>query len=91
MKTIYLYGIAGADQSYRVVRYECIEEDSICINTIVYCADLLKIRNPNIEHVYAMDNRHGLRRDYVDAFKKNSVESWAVFKDILEREGLKII
>lgn len=57
---------------------------------MVYTASMMKIRYPNIERVYAMDNRHGLRRDYTVASKKNSIESWAIFKDILEREGLKM-
>lgn len=90
MKTIYLYGIAGATDSYRVVRYVYIPQDEVSIMTINYEATMMKVRYPNIEHVYAMDNRRGLCGDYMNAFKKNSVESWAIFKDILEREGLKV-
>ena len=47
--------------------------------------------NPSIEHVYAVDQRPGLRRDYIESIKENSIESCYEFKDILEREGLKII
>lgn len=91
MKTIFLYGISDADQAYRVLRYEYIPEDSISISTIKYCASDMMIRYPNVKHVYAVDQRPGLRRDFMTAFKRNSVESWAIFKDLLERDGWKVI
>lgn len=90
MKTIFLYGIAGADKKYRVLRYACIEEPHFSINNIRYAAQLMRIRNPSIEHVYALDNRYGLRRDYMESIKKNTIESCAIFKDILERDGWKV-
>lgn len=90
MKTIFLYGIAGADNKYRVLRYACIDETNFSINNIRYAAQLMRIRNPSIEHVYALDNRYGLRRDYMESIKKNTIESCAIFKDILERDGWKV-
>ena len=77
MKSMFLYGIGGAENNYRVVRYTEIPEDSMTVLTYKYEASM-------------MDNRHGLRRDYTVAYKKNSIESWAIFKDILEREGIEI-
>lgn len=90
MKPIYLYGISGAQDSYRVVRYQVIEEEYISIGYMKHVAALMKIKYPSIQHVYAMDQRYGLRRDYMDACKNNSIESWFIFKDILESEGLRI-
>lgn len=90
MKQVYLYGISGADKQYRVVRWYCIEEEVFSMKWIKYQADLLRVRNPDIEHVYAIDNRRGLRSDYQESIKKNTIESCAIFKDILEREGVKI-
>lgn len=87
---IYLYGIAGADQMYRVVRYVLVEDEDISIGSLKRKAALMNLREPNIEHVYAMDQRYGLRRDYINAFKKNTIESWFIFKSILESEGLQI-
>lgn len=91
MKQIYLYGIAGVEKQYAVIRYTRIEEDSISIQNIVYCSTMLKIKNPDIEHVYAVDDRRGLAWDYRDAIKSNSLEGFAIFKDILEREGILVI
>lgn len=91
MNQVILYGIAGADNQYRVVRYFIIDAELVSISYIVYQANMLRIKNPTIEHVYAVDNRRGLRRDYVESYKKNTIESCAIFKDIIEREGIKII
>lgn len=91
MKQIILYGISGADKQYAVIKYYCIFEEDISITNIAYQATMMRIKNPAIEHVYAIDNRHGLRQDYIESIKKNSIESCAIFKDILEREGLQII
>lgn len=51
---------------------------------------MMKMKYPNIERVFAIDNGRGLARDYREACKKNSIESHAIFKDILEREGLDL-
>lgn len=91
MKQIFLYGLGGAKDQYRVIRYEAIDEEFFSIRNIVNDAKWLKIKYPSIEHVYAIDNRRGLRRDYIEAIKTNSIESCFVFRDILESEGLKII
>ena len=90
MKSMFLYGIGGAENNYRVVRYTEIPEDSMTVLTYKYEASMMRIRYPSVERVFLMDNRHGLRRDYTIAYKKNSIESWAIFKDILEREGIEI-
>ena len=90
---IFLYGIAGANQAYRVVKYWCffdIEMEPVTIRDLVYHASMLQVKNPSIEHVYAVDDRRGLHGDYREAMKKNSIESWVIFKDILQKEGLQI-
>lgn len=91
---IFLYGITGPDQMYRVAKYWCffdVESEPVTIRDIIYQASMLRINNPSIEQVYAIDDRHGLRGDFRYAMKKNSIESWAIFKNILEREGLRVI
>ena len=90
MKTMFLYGIAGAEEQYRVVRYTCIPEEDFSVLTFKYEALKMRMEYPNIERVFMMDNRHGLRRDYVVACKKNSIENWIAFKDMLERQGIEI-
>lgn len=96
MTTVYLYGLGGANQNYRVIRYTPVEIDSLIgssfgvIRTLKYEAEMLRMKYPNIRQVFAIDNGRGLNRDYNDAWKKNSIESWVIFKDILEREGIEI-
>ena len=90
MKTVFLYGIAGADNHYRCVRYTCIPEQDVSISAIKYEAYAMKDEYPSVERVFAIDNRYGLYRDYMESIKKNSIESCAIFKDILERQGVEI-
>lgn len=91
MKQVILYGIAGADKHYKVLRYFVIEEEFISICNIKHCAFTMQDKYPEVKQVFAIDNRYGLRRDYIEAIKKDSLESCVEFKDILEREGLKVI
>lgn len=91
MKQIILYGISNANNQYRVVRYYRIDDENISIWNIRNCANIMRMENPSIQHVYAVDNRFGLRREYSESIKRNTIESCAIFKDTLEREGLKVI
>lgn len=93
MKQIVLYGIAGASKAYRVVGYYVLHLDEVkdIIHEVRYQATRMGNINPSVRKVYLMNNRAGLRRDYMDAYRDDSIESWVIFKDILEREGLEII
>lgn len=87
MRQVILYGISGASRSYTVLGYFCIYEEFVSINTILGEARRLRMKNPSIEHVYAIDNRYGLRRDYKESMKQNSIESHYIFKDIFRKRG----
>ena len=96
MTSVILYGLGGADQMYRVIRYSAVEIDNLVgtnygvIRTLKYEATMMRMKYPNIERVFAIDNGRGLARDYANALKTNTIESHAIFKDILEREGLEL-
>ena len=90
MNQIILYGLGGARDKYRVMKYFVIFDDNVSIKTMKNEAEVLKIKNPSIEHVYAVDNRRGLKKDFEESIRQNSIESCAIFKDIIEREGLLI-
>ena len=90
MFKMFLYGISGARDQYRVVGYYGFLEEDISVTDIKYQASRMRFKNPSIERMFIIDAREGLRADYTRAFKKNSIESWAIFKDILIREGLEI-
>ena len=91
MNQVVLYGILKAEDSYRVARYFVLKGEYITITNIINFAIMMKGRYPSIEHVYAVDNRYGLKDDFMKAFKHPSIENNIVFKDICEREGLKVI
>jgi hypothetical protein len=90
MNQVILYGLSGADTQYRVLKYYCMYEENLSISNLKRYAALMVMQNPGIEHVYAVDNRYGLKREYIQSYKINSIESCAIFKDTIEREGLLV-
>lgn len=90
-RQIILYGLGGPDIQYVALGYFVIYENDISIENIARMAQIMRMKNPTIESVYAIDNRRGLKRDYETSIKKHTIESCAIFKDLLERYGLKVI
>lgn len=90
MKNLILYGVGNARYQYRVLRYFYVYDESADVAEIKRIARMMQVVNPSIEHVYLISNRHGLKREFQESIKRNSIESCAIFKDILEREGIKI-
>lgn len=88
---IVLYGLGGAYDNYAVIKYHVIYPEEVSVREIQYQARRLRDCCPNIQVVYIVDNRHCLRRDYMDAVRSNSIEGWAIFKDILSREGMRFV
>lgn len=89
-KQVVLYGISGADKHYKALRYFVIEDEFISIGNLQHCAFTMQDRCPEVQAVYAVDNHYGLRRDYIESITKDSMESCIEFKDILERDGIRI-
>ena len=90
MRQVILYGLAGADKQYKAVRYYAINEEFITVSNIAHCAFVMQDKYPTVKSVYAIDNRYGLKKDYIESITKDTVESCAEFKDILEREGIRV-
>ena len=90
MNRIYLYGIAGASDKYAVVRYAYVNVDSRPIDAIKMEADIMRMDYPSVKKIFAIDARGGLANDYRRAIKSNTIESYIIFKDILERKGIEI-
>lgn len=74
MKRIYLYGIAGVADHYKVVRYSCVDSEGMTIMSLKYEAARLRMDYPNIGHVYAVDASPSLYRSYMEVVKKDSTE-----------------
>lgn len=90
MKNLILYGIGNARYQYRVLRYFYVYDENADVAEIKRIARMMQVVNPSIEHVYLISNRHGLKREFQESIKRNSIESCAIFKDILEREDIKV-
>ena len=91
MKTVFLYGIGGAKDQFRVIRWTRVDEPDISITTFKNEAWAMRIRYPNVQRVFAIDDRGGLYQEYRTSIKKNSIESCMIFRDILERQGVEIV
>lgn len=91
MKKIYLYGISNIENRYEVKAYSYIEEDKISISNLKAHAAWLRMNYEGVDSVYAIDQRPGLAYDYKSTKRKNTFVANHAFRDILEREGLKII
>ena len=90
MNRIYLYGIAGANDKYAVIRYQAVDVEHRPIDAIKMEADIMRMEYPNVKKIFAIDARGGLANDYRRAIKSNTFESYIIFKDILERKGIEI-
>ena len=90
MNNIILYGIGDARYQYRVLRYFAIYDERADTSEVKRIARMMQVINPSIEHVYMITNRRGPKREFMESTKRNSIESCAIFKDTLEREGIKI-
>lgn len=88
-RMIYLYGLAGADQQYRIIRYDHFDMDSV--NDIFKEAHIraawLRSHDSTIETVYAVPGGHGLKYIFMEAFRTNTVEANVTFKTLLEQRG----
>ena len=90
MNRIYLYGIAGANDKYAVIRYQAVDVEYRPIDAIKMEAEIMRMEYPSVKQIFAIDARGGLGNDYRRAIKQNSIEGFIIFKDILERTGIEI-
>lgn len=91
-RRIFVYGIGGADDNYRIVAYQYIKvNESYDISRDCHSvARWLRYRNPTIKYTYAIGESADLARMYQKARKTNSVEDNVCFKLMLEETGFII-
>lgn len=87
----FIYGILGADENYRVARYDRFEDNCFGMADTMFglIGEMLDIY-PSIQRVFVIDGRFALKKAYFEAYKHNTMESWIAFKDYLERNGHEI-
>lgn len=91
MTKFVLYGIAGANNQYRVVRYEFVDGAIYDTTSVKAQAGMMRMENPTVEHVYLVDASPEIASDYRRTIKRNSVEANVIFKVTLEQYGFMII
>lgn len=92
MNKVYIYGISGVSNSYRPVGYIRIWQDEATVTNLRNLAVTLWTSRPGATEFYAIDDRKGLADDYRMAISdKRGIEGPIVFRDILQREGIRII
>lgn len=90
MNTIYLYGIGGADDCYRVIRYEPIAKEDLSIFALKIEASMMAMRYPGVKRIFAIDSRPGLSKMVMNSMRKKSIEDCVILLDFLERNGIEL-
>lgn len=88
-KRIYLYAIE--QETCRVLNHQYIVGEDISICGLLNAASRLTwiCKHAKVD-IYAVDMRPGLARDYQDSVRSALFTDWVHFKDILQREGIKL-
>lgn len=90
MNTVYMYGIGGASDGFRVIRYAAIPQEEMSVMTLKYEMNGMLFRYPSIKRVFVIDQRPGLARMVTNSFKKNSIEENLILVDFLERNAIEL-
>lgn len=85
---VFLYGL---DECYRIVKFVYVWKHYLGIRDLVNEAIRLRTWNPSVKMVYAIDNSHELYTSARDVLRKDWIDERVAFKDLLERDGVKII
>lgn len=91
MKTIFVYGLGGAEKNFRVLDYQFVKNEFFTVAKVITIANNMKAVNPAIRDVYMIDNSYSLKKFFNKVVFENSIEGWQCFKDILRREGVLIL
>ena len=90
MQKIFLYGIGGAEDGFRVIRYCEIDQADLSALTLRYEATDMLMHYQSIRRFFVIDNRPGLAKLCAQSNKTRSVEKALIFLDILEKQGLEV-
>lgn len=86
-KRVYLYAF---DKVLRVVDTKFLEGEAISVRDMLRLAKWMTETYPEPVVVYAVDNRPGLYKEFMEAVKTKDFTKHVEFEDIISREGLLI-
>lgn len=90
MRQMYLYGIGGAEDGFRVIRYREIDQTDLSALTLRYEVTDMLMHYQSIRRFFVIDNRPGLAKLCAQSIRTRDVEKALIFLDILEKQGLEI-
>lgn len=91
MKSIVLYGIGSKENAYQCVRYEILGCERLSISDLKFLASDFANHYDSIDHVYAINDHHGLRDHYREAIRDGHTEADSInFKLYLEQQGVLV-
>lgn len=90
MKQLYLYGIGGPEDGFRVIRYREIDQADLSALTLRYETTDMLMHYRSIRRFFVIDNRPGLAKLCAQSIKSGDAEKAQIFLDILEKQGLEI-
>lgn len=86
-KRVYLYAFNNV---LRIVDTKFLEGDAISVRDMLRLANWMKDVNPGQVVVYAVDNRPGLYKEFMEAVKTKDFTKHVEFADLISREGILI-
>lgn len=90
-KQVVMYGISGVEGKYIPICYNVFFDGIESILDMRHTAEMMIMKNSNVDAVYVLDNRKYLKRAFEYAQRKNTIEAGVEFKDLLERYGVKLV
>ena len=86
VRRVYIYGF---NELHEIVDVKFLQEDAISISNMMWITEQMII-NTEAHKIYAIDNRWGLRRDFLDSIKSTDFVKHIEFEDLVSREGFKL-
>lgn len=86
-KRVYLYAFNNV---LEIVDAKFLEDDAISVRNIRRLANWMRDTYPEPVAIYAVDNRRGLHKEYLESVKTKDFTKHVEFADIINREGILI-
>ena len=86
-KRVYLYAF---NHVLRIVDCKFLEGDAISVGNILRLAKWMTDVNPEHMTIYAVDNRPGLYKEFMESVKTGDFTKHIEFADLISHEGLLI-
>ena len=86
-KRVYLYAF---DYLWKIVDTRFLEGDEISVRNILQMANWMKLNNTERVVICAIDNRPGLRKEFMESVRSTDFTKRYEFADMVYREGIPL-